>query len=121
MKRTLWAVLAALLLVGMLGGCGGNSGSATDENLGKYVCTKVSLGDIEMDISEMDMGETYIELKEKGKAVITIDNESVSGEYKINGQQLHLTVDGETMIPSIADGEIRLDLEGMEFIFVKGA
>ena len=119
MKRRLWAGLMALLMVGALCGCGGSK--KADENLGKYVCTKIDLGGTVMDISQMEMGETAIELQENGKVVVTIDGESTSGEYKINGQQVHVTIEDETVIGSIADGEIRLDIEEMEFVFEKGA
>ena len=94
MKRTLSILLAAVLLLGLLTACG----SKTDPNVGVYKLESLS-------------GMT-VELKADGKATFTTEGEANEVTWKLDGDKLSLTADGDTLEGTLKDGKITLDLDG---------
>lgn len=53
-----------------------------------------------------------LELKSGGKAVFTSDGESETVDWKVDGEKLVLSAEGETLEGTIKDGIITLDFDG---------
>ena len=121
MKRTLSILLAAVLLLGLLTACG----SKTDPNVGVYKLESMSGITVE-EFAEM-MGEDVetakdfmsVELKADGKATFVSDGEPAEVTWKLEGDKLTLTADGDTLEGTLKDGKITLGLEGEELVLAK--
>lgn len=118
MKRMIAAVLV-LVLVLSLAACGGKD--KDDPNLGKYYGTTVEALGTTMDMSEIYEGECYIELKSGNKCVMTVDGDAADGEWKLDGEELTITVEGVKCPGTLKDGVIVIDFMeiGMPMTFVK--
>lgn len=114
MKRTLSILLVAVLLLGVLTACG----SKADPNLGVYKLESLSGMTVE-EFAEL-LGEDVeatkdfmtVELKADGKATFTTEGEANEVTWKLDGDKLSLTADGDTLEGTLKDGKITLDLDG---------
>ena len=119
MKRNI-ALLLALVMVFTLVACGGKTDN--DTNLGKYVGATVEVFGEDVNISEIyPDGENYIELRSGGKCVFTLDGDSASGKWKLDGSDIILTVEDADPTGTLKDGVLTIDFwgEGITMTFVK--
>lgn len=102
-------VALVVLLVVLLG-----QDKTEDSNLGRYECVSCVFYD-------MDLGADgeWIELKAKGKAVISLLFEEYDAEWELDGETLTVKSDGDTYEGTLKDGVIVLDLDGMVYTFAK--
>lgn len=123
MKKRVLTLLMALAMIASLAACSGSKSPA-----GTYQLAKISSGGEEMDVQEMtelfgmeiDMS---LELKDDKSFTWNLgfwgDGEDASGNWKMEGDTLILTAEGEEL-PVTYDGKtITMDLEGELFTFEK--
>ena len=123
MKKILVVVLA-LAMIFALAACGeggSSDGASSDPNVGVYTGTSVEMMGITMDMSEIYEGDCTLELKDGGKATVTLDGDSIDATWAVDGDAITVTIEGEESAGTIADGTIVLDLMnmGMKMTFVK--
>ncbi|MGM9554711.1 MAG: hypothetical protein ACI3V2_10425 [Faecousia sp.] len=119
MKKNI-ALLLVLVMVFTLTACGG--GKDNDANLGKYVGATVEVFGEDVNISEIYAeGENYIELRSGGKCVFTLDGDSASGKWKLDGNDIVLTIEDVDSTGTLKDGVLTIDFmgEGITMTFVK--
>ena len=123
MKKALTIVLAAVLLLGLLAACGGGNKAE-----GTYVVTKLADWTVEeyADIFGATVEEVQegfkIELKSGGKAIFNFGDEEegpTEVNWKLDGEKLTLSADGESMTGTLKDGVLTLDFEGEIVEFTK--
>lgn len=119
MRRNI-ALLLALVMLFTLTACGGEKHN--DANLGKYVGATVEVFGEDVNISEIySEGENYIELRSGGKCVFVLDGDSVSGKWKLDGNDIVLTVENVDSTGTLKDGVLAIDFmgQGIQMTFVK--
>lgn len=122
MKRRIIALVLLLVAMAVLAGCS-RVGGAT----GTYKLTKFMGMDIEQAnaLYGMGGGEGSLEdmfiitLKAGGKADFEIEGEKQEVDYKIDGENIVLSYQGESLSGTIKDGVITLSVEGIELEFTK--
>lgn len=120
MKRVLTIVLAAVLLLSLLAGCG-----KADSALGIYKLSGAMGYSLE-EFAEMT-GATVetaqelfvIELKKKGVMEVSLDGETETGTWKLDGETLTLEDDGETITGTLKDGVITIVMDGESMTLTK--
>ena len=122
MKKKLLVLGIAIVMalsMAFLASCG-----KTDPNIGKYKVIEM----MDMSIDDMnrlagkDVSDAVtLELKDGGKGVITIENESTEIEWKVDGETITLTYNSELSIDgTIKDGVIETTtVDGLEVVFEK--
>lgn len=114
MKKLISSILCAALILSMLltlAGCG---------VAGRYVLKEVSYGGITMDAEEagMDPDDCYIEMKSDGTALMYMDGEETDMEWE-DGEIWAEGEEDEKADFEIDDGELILEIEGIEMVFEK--
>ena len=106
MKRIV-AILLALCL--MLGLCSCED-AEPDPNAGVYRgITATALG-MTLPMSDIYPGETFVELQSGGKGIIMLDGQDFKMKWKLEGEQITLTVSGEDSVGTLKDGVLKVDL-----------
>jgi major membrane immunogen (membrane-anchored lipoprotein) len=124
-KRVLAVVLAALLLASLLAACGG-SGKTDSKYVGKYYTSKISDWTVQeyADLLGMSLEEAkefmWVELKDGGKGTFNSDGEAEEVSWKVEGEKLTLSAQGDAMEGTIKDGVITFDFDGDILILTKG-
>lgn len=113
--KKITALLLALMMVFAFAACG--SSEPDDPNCGTYHCTTAEMMGVEMDPSEFYDSECSIELKNGGKAKMTLDSDSGSGSWVVDGNAITITIDGVDSVGTIEDGVMVIDLIGMGINF----
>ena len=146
MKKLL-ALLLSLAMVFSLAACGGGddkessggkdsgketvqpSGAGKTDTGGKKDDAQLGVGVYEgyafdmfdelMPIAEAYGGENRLELKDGGKASLTLESDTVECEWELSGESLTVTIrDGEACEGTLKDGVVTLDFMGiMDIIF----
>ena len=117
-KQTKIALLIiSISLMATLIGCGGKE---VDPLLGRYDAYAVESGSMIMLASEFLEKESYIELKEKNKAVFAMEGEPQELEWDADDDELTFSDSLESMEGTIEDGIIAIDFAGAKIYFVKG-
>ena len=120
MKRTFAIILAALMLLALLAGCG-----KADPNVGTYKLSGAMGYSLEefaemMGTTEEEAQDMFIfDLKEKGVLEVTFDGETETGTWKVDGETLTLVADGDTLTGTIKDDVITIDMEGESMTLTK--
>ena len=129
MKKQVLALLMTLVMIFSLAACGGSGGSGGGESAaGTYNLTKMSSGGEEISMEEMseiagmDVGMT-LELTEDNKFTMDMgvlgDGEKVSGTWKMDGDSLILSAEGDELSVTYDGKTIVLDMEGEGLTFEK--
>ena len=122
-KKTLLILLICLgvLLAGIIGvGCwlifGGNggSGSSDDSVLGRY-----EIISCREDGEELETNDEWILLAKNGKATISLDDETFSAKWELDGEDLTIIQDGDEYTGTLEDDILTLDLDGVIYTFGK--
>lgn len=130
MKRAYQSIsvlLALLLIVGCLAGCGekAQEPTAADPNLGVYRFsdmdgTSVAEYAALMEISYEEARDSFtVTLLEGGKAKMTSDGEVTDGTWKLNGEKFTLGEDGGAYEGTLREGVMTIDIGGLSFTFTK--
>ena len=129
MKKRVLALLMTLAMIFSLAACGGSGGSGGGESAaGTYSLTKMSSGGEEISMEEMseiagmDVSMT-LELTEDNKFTMDMgvlgDGEKVSGTWKMDGDSLILSAEGDELSVTYDGKTIVLDMEGEGLTFEK--
>ena len=125
MKRILSMILAAMLLLGLLAGCGG--ADVNKDYVGVYKLSQLSTFSVEEYASMLDMEleeakeSMMVELKDDGSAVWTTDGEAESLKWKSEGETVTLFDDAgdDTIDGTFADGALTFDFEGETVVLTR--
>ncbi len=117
MKKRL-ALLLALVMVcaTMLTACGGSKLSNTT-----WYLTKLNIEDIEVTAEQIEemYGESKIEFKNGGLCKVRLDGEDSEGDWKLDGDKVIISNDGEELACALSDSELVIDVEGVKMTFTK--
>ena len=122
MKRRIVAMVLLVVALVALVGCSSGGGVT-----GTYKLTKFMGMDIEQANSLYGLGggegsleEMFIiTLKSGGKCDFEIDGEKQEVDYKISGENITMSYQGESISGTIKGGVITLSVEGIELEFTK--
>ena len=125
MKRILSIILAAMLLLGLLAGCGG--ADVNKDYVGVYKLSQLSTFSVEEYASMLDMEleeakeSMMVELKDDGSAVWTTDGEAESLKWKSEGETVTLfdNASDDTIEGTFADGSLTFDFDGETVILTR--
>ncbi|MBQ9234493.1 MAG: DUF4923 family protein [Lachnospiraceae bacterium] len=122
MKRILTAVLMLATLMILCVGCGkGKDVSGTyklDSMAGMSVADLQKQYDelgISMNVADM----ITVEIKSDDTFTMKMDSESYSGTYKLDGDNISLTVDGDTQKGTLKDGTLTIGEGNEQMVFKK--
>ena len=122
MKRILTAVLMRATLMILCVGCGkGKDVSGTyklDSMAGMSVADLQKQYDelgISMNVADM----ITVEIKSDDTFTMKMDSESYSGTYKLDGDNISLTVDGDTQKGTLKDGTLTIGEGNEQMVFKK--
>ena len=120
MKKA-WSIAVILSLCLCLCACGGSETEANDPTLGVYNGVACEAFGIYGDIREIYEGECFVELKKNGKCTVTIEGESLSGKYTLEGETINLSLRGTDSPGTLEDGVLCVDFMemGVNLFFVK--
>lgn len=109
-KSKVTKVVVCLLVTAMLVLVGCGSGSAPDNpNIGLYVAKSAEMSGIKMGVEDIFEGGFTVELKNKGKATATFDDESGNLKWTLEGDKFHAEGDGAVLEGTLKDGEMVLE------------
>lgn len=133
MKKNVWAkvlsLMLALVCVMGLAACGDKGGSSSAA--GVYNFQTLEMGGMSMDMDQMiesgmlaeDDVKITLDLKSDGNFTLDMsaldESQSMDGTWKENGGNIELTVEGETITATLADGVITMAAEGLTMTFKK--
>jgi hypothetical protein len=122
-KRAAVLMLAVVMTVLALAGCGGKKSS--DPVVGDWKMTKVEAMGVSMGVDEYlemaGMGDMKMEMsiKDNGKFSMDLVGESGDGTWEYKEPTLTLTSDGESVTAEYKDETITLEMSGVSMIFEK--
>ena len=106
MKRII-TILLALCMMLSLCCC---ASAEPDPNAGVYQgITATALG-MSLPMSDIYPGQTYVELQSGGKGTIMLDGRDFKMKWKLEGEQITLTVSGDDSVGTLKDGVLKVDL-----------
>ena len=116
MKRTIAAILASLLLVCVLAGCG----DINETYYGTYTVMEF-MGLEGDDLNDRMGGEISLTLEKHGKGSISVGNETNGITWQLDGTRISVTEDGfeDVMTGTLSDNVITLTLSDdivMDFV-----
>ena len=117
-KGILSAIIAMMIAVTMLAGCGGG-GEATGYE-GKYISVSGEM--MGMELTGEDIAGWAIELNNGGKGNMEIDGETENIKWTLEGETITVNVDGEEMTGTFEDDKLVFDDilgSGMKLTFAK--
>lgn len=109
MKKIL-AILLCLAMLLSLAACGGEQ--KDDPTLGKYIGIQGEMSGIVLTMEELYPGETYLELKSGGKAVLMLDGDKINGKWSLDGETFLLVVEREECPGTLKNGVVVFDFAG---------
>lgn len=120
MKKLL-AILLSVVMVMSLVACGGDQKEDDEADvLGLYICTEVEVEGERIDINLIDDENEYsLELKKNGKGVITLENDEFTCTWELDGEDLHIVTDDESIdsTGTLKDGVIEIKFEETLWIY----
>ena len=125
MKKQIMVFLMALLMIAGLAGCGGSKSKSA---AGTYKMTKMGSGDMEMSAEEMSElfemeVEMVLELKDDNSFTLDLgflgDGETANGTWKMDGDSLILSAEGDEISVTYDGKTIVMDVEGESITFEK--
>ncbi len=113
MKR-IFAIILTLAMLLPLAACG----TEEDPNAGTYLGTKARMMGMEMSMDEIYDGENSLDLKSGGKGTITLESDSFSMKWSLDGEIITITVDGEDSVGTLKNGVIEIDFLNMGVVLI---
>ncbi len=122
MKRIITTLLMIATLMILCVGCGKSkdvSGTYKISSIGGQSVADLQkqYDDAGMDVKIADMFK--LELKSDGTFTMEYAGESESGTYKVDGEKISMTIDGDTQEGTIKDGKITLGEGDDSMVFSK--
>ena len=115
MKRLACLILVLAMLLA-LASCGG----APDPNAGVYEATTAEMSGISLDVNSVYDGGLSFELKDGGKAVMTMDGKDYNLRWKLDGEDLTIIASDTELTGTLSDGTMVLDMgSGVTVTLVK--
>lgn len=119
MKKRLYRLAALLLAVLLLASCGKEPAATAAEEedvTGRYYLVGTA------DVAARELNEdNWLRLKDDGKAIYQLTFDQLEYKWKLKDDgTLTLTLDGEKIKGTLADGVITIRLDNAERVFVKG-
>ena len=116
--RMLLALLALVLVVACLAGCG-----KKDSPEGKWTAESVTAKGMTLTLDGSDQGSIDLEIKSGGKCTMTMnfmgENNSGEGTWEYKNGKGTLTIDNESVEFTIKDGKLTMSQDGSTFVFKK--
>jgi hypothetical protein len=113
-------IVALIVVLGILIGKGGKNNVSKDPNAGVWTAVSGEMSGVSLNIADVYSGGFTIELKDKGKCVITIDGTSANGKWTLDDGEFHAegggvkldgTIEGNTMtLENVQDSGLTLTL-----------
>lgn len=120
MKKLLALLLAIVMVMSLVACGGGKEEDAEDDVTGLYICTEVEIEGERVDINLIDDENEYsLELKKKGKGVITLENDEFTCTWELDGEELHIVTDDESIdaTGTLKDGVIEIEFEDTLWVY----
>ncbi len=122
-KRVAVLVLAVVMTVLALAGCGGKKGDSPVVGTWKATAVEAMGVNVKVDeyLSQMGMSDMKMEMdiKSDGKFSMDLMGQQADGTWKYSGSTLTLTVDGSDAKAEYKDGKITMEESGAKIIFEK--
>lgn len=114
-------ILALLLTVAMLLTLAACGGGEPDPNAGMYLGVSGEMSGITLTMEELFPGESYLELKNGGKADLVLEGDKIPGKWTLEGEDFNLVVEGEDCPGTLKNGVITFDFagSGITLVFAK--
>lgn len=109
MKKILALLLTVVMLLS-LAACGGGE---PDPNAGVYQGVRGEMDGIVLTMEELYPGESYLELKDGGKADLVLEGDKITGKWTLEGDKFNLVVEGEDCPGTLKDGIVTFDFTGI--------
>lgn len=109
MKKIIALLLAVVMLL-CLAACGGGE---PDPNAGIYLGIRGEMDGIVLTMEELYPGESYLELKNGGKAELVLEGDKINGKWTLEGDKFNLVVEGEDCPGTLKDGIVTFDFTGI--------
>lgn len=109
MKKLL-AILLVLAMVLALAACGETK---EDPNAGIYQGTYGTYAGFSMPADQLFDGGCSLELKNGGKGTIKLGADSYNIKWKLDGEAITISIQGEESIGTLKDGIIEIEFMGM--------
>lgn len=115
MKRLVCFVLILAMLLA-LAACGG----APDPNAGVYSATTAEMSGISLDVNSVYEGGLSFELKNGGRAVMTMGGKDYNLKWELDGTDLKIIASDTELTGTLSDGVMVLDMgSGVTVTLVK--
>lgn len=105
MKRLACLILALAMLL-VLAACGGEP----DPNAGVYEAQSAEMSGISLDIDSVYKGGLSFELKDGGRAVMTMGGQDYNLRWKLDGEAITIIASDTELTGTLADGTMILDM-----------
>lgn len=113
-------ITALLLTVALLLGLAACGGPTYDESLlGVYTCYAVELMGYNMAADEVLSATSTLELKQGGKGTISVEGESASIKYTLDGENITVEIEDETAKGTLKEGVIDIEIMEMHMFFIQ--
>lgn len=99
----------ALLLAGLLCGCGDEGSEANDPNLGFWEATTASMSGLTMEVSDLFEGGVQLNLKANGKALLYVEGEEYRVRWTLEDGVLQIGDHSLTMMGTIEGNVLTLE------------
>ncbi|MCR5663599.1 MAG: hypothetical protein K6G17_01825 [Oscillospiraceae bacterium] len=92
-----------------------------DPNAGAYEAVTAEMSGISLDINSVYDGGLSFELKDGGKAVMTMDGKDYNLRWKLDGEDLTIIASDTELTGTLSDGVMVLDMgSGITVTLVRG-
>lgn len=115
MKRLACLILALALLLALTA-CG-----EPDPNAGVYVAQSCDYLGISVGVEEIFEGGLSIELKNGGRASMTMGEDTYIVRWKLDGENITISDASGEMSGTLADGTMVLDISGVSVTLIRSA
>lgn len=113
-------ITALLLTVALLLGLAACGVPTYDESLlGVYTCYAVELMGYNMVADEVLSATSTLELKQGGKGNMSVEGESASIKYTLEGENITVEIEGETAKGTLKEGVIDIEIMEMHMFFIQ--
>ncbi len=116
MKKMIAMLLALCMVIGLCA-CGGEK--VDEALLGVYTCYEAETEGMTLPADMIFEEPCTLTLEQGGKGSFYIDGDEFTATYKIAGNGIELTADGDTITGTIKDGLMEIDMEGVMLYMAK--